>query len=115
MAQLEKSQRASLVANQNADNAQLTAQKTEYNRTVANHEQAFTADDKNTTGRGAAIGTGAGAAVGVATGLGMAAAGMSIGAATGSVVPIVGTAIGAVAGLIIGGVVGAVTAAVSND
>ena len=115
LAQLEKSQRASLVANQNADNAQLTAQKTEYNRTVANHEQAFTADDKNTTGRGAAIGTGAGAAVGVATGLGMAAAGMSIGAATGSVVPIVGTAIGAVAGLIIGGVVGAVTAAVSND
>ena len=115
LAQLEKSQRASLVANQNADNAQLTAQKTEYNRTVANHEQAFTTDDKNTTGRGAAIGTGAGAAVGVGAGLGMAAAGMSIGAITGSAVPIVGTLIGAAVGAVLGTVVGVVTAAVSND
>lgn len=104
---LETTQTASMIAAQEAKNAQLKADMTQFNREIAK-DREITRDDRNTISKGAAIGLGAGAATAGA----FAAAGATIG----SVVPIFGTLIGAGIGLAAGAIAGGITAhAINND
>lgn len=100
--QLLNAQNASLSAQQRANNAQLKADSTEYNRNVAKNN-AVSADDWNTTGQSAMTGMAVGAAAGL------------VGAAIGSVVPVIGTVIGAGIGLLVGAIGGAIQSAVQDN
>ena len=96
--QLQNAQQSSILANQNANNKRLEADKKQFARDSM----------KSNSDIGIAIGNSA-----AATGAG-AGAGALIGAGIGSIVPVIGTAVGAAAGAIIGGIAGLITGVVGS-
>ena len=91
--QMQKSQTASMIANQTAKDAELKAQQTEFNRKTAKSKGGLSKDD-GTAVLGAA---GAGAATGAIIGTIIPGIGNAVGAAVGGAIGLVG---GAIAGLV---------------